>query len=169
MRKLGLTTKCGEHGIPIISEVWNPKSGFKGIVFAKFADTTTRDTFVSKVLSAKPEYEGDKVRSRAEASIETRVCENCLSGLKQILVGWGFDSSCIKWDTTGTGNTLKINDEIKVSVSVREGKFHCDWEQNWKHRVSFFPSPELQDLLTKVGEMVVGTGKRKGKGKCSFE
>ena len=119
------------------------------------------------MLSLKPQYESIPVWARAEASVEVRACEKFLSGLKKILVGWGFDPSIIKWDPTE--KTLKVGNDVKVTVSVSEGKFHCEWEQSWRERVSFFSSTELQDLLKTVGEMVAGTSKGKGKGKTSFE
>ena len=58
---------------------------------------------------------------------------------------------------------------MKVTVNVCDGKLHCDWEQSWREREGFMTSPELQALLTRVGEMVAGAGKGKGKGKCNFE
>ena len=123
---------------------------------------------ISKVIVTKPEYENVQVWARAEAPVEVRACEIFLSGLK-ILVGWGFDFACIKYDVDGTDKTLKIKNEVKVVVSARDGKFHCEWEESWKHRESLHSSPELQALLTKVGDMVAGAGKGKGKGKSSFE
>ena len=130
-----------------------------------------RDKFVSKILSTHPEYEGEKVWARAEASPEVRACEKCLSGLKKILVAWGFDPSCIKYDTESDEKTLKVNNATKVTVSVREGALHCEWDQSWRERVSFFSSTELQDLLKTCGDMVAGSGavKGKGKGKSTFE
>ena len=38
-----------------------------------------------------------------------------------------------------------------------------------KNECFFFSNPELQELLTQVGEMVAGVGKGKGKGNCNFE
>lgn len=138
-------------------------------MFVKFSDNSIRDGFIAKVISQKPEYEGEKLWAQAESPVETRACENILSGLKKMLVGWGFDPSAIEWDTKGTENTLKVKNEIKVSVSVREGKLHCEWEQSWRERVSFFPSSELQALTTQVTDMLAGVSKGKGKGKCNFE
>ena len=114
------------------SDIWCPKVGFKGLVFAKFADISTRDRFVAKISTIKPEYEGDKVWAQVEASVEARACGKFLSGLKKILVGWGFDPNCILWDTEGAENTLKINNVVKVIVTVVDGKIHCEWEQSCK-------------------------------------
>ena len=149
--------------------MWCPKGGFKGIAFTKFADIATRDKFVSKVVSMKPEYEGVQVWSREEQPVEVRACEIFLKGLKKLLVGWGFDQTCIKYDTESTEKTLKIKNETKVTVSIREGMFHCEWESSWKDRETLHSSPKLQALLTRVGDMVSGAGKGKGKGKCTFE
>ena len=107
--------------------------------------------------------------SRVEAPPEVRACEIFLKGLKKLLVGWGFDQTCIKYDTESTEKTLKIKNETKVTVSIREGVFHCEWGNSWKDRETLYSSPELQALLTKVGDMVSGAGKGKGKGKCTFE
>ena len=169
MRKIGSTQNVLIGGVPIPSDVWCPKGGFKGLAFAKFIDISIRDKFVSKIIVAKPEYEGIQVWARAEAPVEVRACEIFLSGLKKILVGWGFDFTCIRYDVEGTEKTLKVNNEVKVSVSVRDGKFHCEWEEGWKNRESLHSSPEMQALLTKVGELVSGAGKGKGKGKTTFE
>ena len=149
--------------------MWCPKGGFKGLAFAKFSDISIRDKFVLKVIVTKPEYEGVQVWARAEAPVEVRACEIFLSGLKKILVGWGFDFTCIRYDVEGIDKTLKVNNEVKVSVSVRDGKFHCEWEENWKHRECLHSSLEMQAFLTKVGDLVSGSGKRKGKGKTIFE
>ena len=124
---------------------------------------------MSKVTSSKPQYENIPVWSRAEAPVEDRACEKNLKGLKYILVGWGFDPVCIRWDTANVDKTLKVNNVTKVTVSVHEGKFHCEWEQSWKDRASLISSPELEVLLKTVGDMVAGTGKGNGKGKSSFE
>lgn len=140
--KVWINAKCVEYGAPTTANIWCPKSGFRGIAFAKFADTSTRDKFVSKVQSTKPQYESLPVWSRAEASVEVRACEKFLSGLKKIFVRWGFDPSCIKYDTESAEKTLEVNDATKVTVSVREGALHCEWEQSWKERVSFFSSPD---------------------------
>ena len=75
-------------------------------------------------------------------------------------MGWGFGPACVKWD--GDEKTFKVNNAVKVTVSVNEGTFHCDWEQSWRDRVSFFNSSELQELFKTLGGMVVGTGKGKG-------
>ena len=74
---------------------------------------------------------------------------------KNILVGWGFDPSIIKWDPTE--KTLKVENDVKITLYVSEGKFHCEREQSWRERASFFSSTELLDLLKTVGEMVAGT------------
>ena len=167
--KVWINAKCVEYGVGSAVEIWCPKAGFKGIAFAKFADISTRDKFVSKVQSTKPQYESIPVWSRAEASVEVRVCEKFLSGLEKLLVGWGFDPSRIHYDTESADKTLKVDNATKVTVSVREGTLYCDWEQSWKERVSFFSSPEVRDLLKTCGDMVAGTGKGKGKGKSNFE
>ena len=101
--------------------------------------------------------------------MEVRACEIFLSGLKKLLVSWGFDAENIRWDTKGTEKTLKIKNETKVTVSIHEGKFHCVWEKSWKEKQSLHASPELQALLTKVGDMVGGASKGKGRGKSAFE
>ena len=167
--KIWINAKCQEYGVPVAADMWCPKSGFKGILFANFADVSIRDKFISKVQFSKPQYENIPVWSRAEASVEVRACEKFLSGLKKILVGWGFDPSCIKWDAESAEKTLKVNSSTKVTVSVLEGALHCEWDQSWKERETFFSSPELQALLKTCGDMVAGTGKGKGKGKSSFE
>ena len=118
-----INAKCTEFGVTIPTEMWCPKSGFKGLMFAKFGDTSIRDKFVSKVVVMKPEYEGVQVWSRIKTPPEVRACEVFLSGLKKILVGWGFDQTIIKYDTESTEKTLEIKNEIKVSVSVRDGSF----------------------------------------------
>ena len=84
-------------------------------------------------------------------------------------MGWGFDPSRIHYAIESADKTLKVDNATKVTVSVREGTLHCDWEQSWKERVSFFSSPELRDLLKTWGDMVAGAGKGKGKGKSNFE
>ena len=45
---------------------------------------------------------------------------------------WGFNFTCIRYDIKGIVKRLKVNNEVKVSVSVRDGKFHCEWEKNEK-------------------------------------
>ena len=59
--KIWINAKCIEFGVGTTSDVWCPKAGFKGLVFAKFTDICARDKFVTKVSTTKPEYEGDKV------------------------------------------------------------------------------------------------------------
>ena len=108
--KIWIQAKCTDFGVSVPSEMWCPRGGFKRIVFTKFADIATRDKFVSKVVSMKPEYEGVQVWSREEQPVEVRACEIFLKGLKKLLVGWGFDQTCIKWDAEGTEKTLKIQD-----------------------------------------------------------
>ena len=97
--------KCKEFGMSAPLDMWCPKSGWKGMLFAKFGDIPSRDQFVVKMLSMKPQYDSILVWARAEASVEVRACEKFLSGLIKILVGWGFDFSCIRWDSDGTQNT----------------------------------------------------------------
>ena len=129
--KVWINAKCVEYGVASAVDIWCPKAGFKGIAFAKFADTSTRDKFVSKVQSTKPQYESIPVWSRAEAPVEVRACEKSLSGLKKLLVGWGFDPSRIHYDTESAEKTLKVDNATKVTVCVREGTLHCEWEQSF--------------------------------------
>ena len=73
--KVWINARCTEYGVPTTADIWCPKNGFQGIAFAKFADVSTRDKFVSKVTSSKPQYENIPVWSRAEAPVEDRACE----------------------------------------------------------------------------------------------
>ena len=84
--KVGINAKCADYGISSAVDMWCPKSGFKGLVFAKFGDITTRDKFVSKVKLLKPQYDTIPVWSEAEAPVEVRACEKFLRGLKKILM-----------------------------------------------------------------------------------
>ena len=74
------------------SDVWCPKAGFKGLVFAKFADTSMRDKFVTEILSVKPEYEGAKVWARAEAPRRSSSVRNIFVRLEKDFGGLGVRS-----------------------------------------------------------------------------
>ena len=73
---------------------------------------------------------------------------------------------CIRWDAETPIKTLKVKGEVKVSVSIRDGRLHYDWEKGWEDREDFMGSEELKALKTKVEKELSGGGK--GKGKAAF-
>ena len=98
---------------------------------------------------------------------EARACESFLSGLKKILLGWGFNKKCVKWVADGSTKTLKVAGDVKVSVDIRDGRMHYEWEKEWKEKEDLHSSPELKKLIEKVDLLLSGGG-GKGKGKSAF-
>lgn len=82
--KVWLRAKCGTLGLQLPDETKTYCTGnWKGMLFAKFEGTESRDAFVSKLNSPKITYEDTPIWTNAEATVEVRACEICLSGLKK--------------------------------------------------------------------------------------
>ena len=139
---------------------------FADTVYASFASTPERDAATNKLTRAKIQLDNKAVWGRAEASLEVRACETFLSGLKKILVAWGFDRRLLKYEVKGSTKNLKVAGDIKVSVSIQGGRIQCEWEEGWKGKDELHSSLELKQLIAKVDLLLSGGGK--GKGKSAF-
>ena len=148
----------------------NDDQTYSGIFCARFASPTDRIKALSSLKTKIAEVGDKKIWADIDLPAEARACESFLSGLKKILLGWGFDRRCVKWVADGSTKTLKVKGDVKVSVSIRDGRMQYEWEEEWKGKENLHSSPELKKLIEKVDLMLSGDGgKGQGKGKCSFE
>ena len=99
---------------------------FADTVYATFASVPERDASANKLTRAKIQLESKVVWGWAQTSLEVRACETFLSGLKKILVGWGFTKKLLKWEVEGSIKSLKVAGDMKVWVSVKAGWIQCE-------------------------------------------
>ena len=120
--------KLTELGAPPVLDIWI-YGEFGDIIFVRFGTISERDAAIDKISRAKIELASKFVWASEDAPRDVRACKKFLFGVKKILIGWWGTGAGVFVEKGSPMKSLKAGGKVVVTVSVVEGRLHCDWDE----------------------------------------
>jgi hypothetical protein len=171
-----LTKHCKEFGLvtPLESDIYH-KGVFNGMLFAKCPNISQRDQLIESIRKAASQHSpgtsgvpSQKLYAKMDQPLSTRTVETALYSMKRMLIDWGFNAGCIKYDVP-CGAFSVAGREI-VKVTVKDSAMQLEWcDGQWESWRDLQDSTELatirasaQSKLDKAKAFSSNKGKGKG-------
>ncbi|CAE8620531.1 unnamed protein product [Polarella glacialis] len=144
---------------PVPIETFVKSGDFRGILFARFKNSSDRDKAVVLLRGAGLNHSGNDVWAKEDLPIQTRSTKAFLFGLKRVLKTWGFSNIHVddnfKYITVGT--------EVVATDGCMEDQLLIKWHDAWSKWQEFQSSVEVGNLVQTATEMM-NRARHKGKG-----
>ena len=102
------------------------KGAFKGIVFAKFAKPSDRDSFVDSIRELKRQQPENAMWAAPDQPVDVRTSQGVLFSFKKVLVNWGYNKSAVKVDVEASA--LSVAGKIIVKACALDHRLTLQWQ-----------------------------------------
>ena len=144
------------------------KGDFKGLLFAKFLSKMDRDTAVKIFRTQRLKHNENTIWAKEDLAITERMTQSVLFAAKKILIGWGYDKTCIWVDLEKS--SVSIGPDVAFLLTMKEGILGITITEAWKATMLgddgldvTIPNliQEANDKIKKGGSATKGIGKGK--------
>ena len=150
---------------PIETYVKRQDGVFSGVLYAKFASPTDRIKAQNAIKVKLVELGNKDIWANQDLPTEIRAPEAFVSGLKKILVSWGFTPGSVKYEIDSPSKSLKVEGKTVLTVTCPDGELVYQWAEKWENWEELHGSPEMKTLTEKSIKLISGGGKGEGKSK----